>query len=234
MTDTPALVGLFDLFAPWRRDASCLGMGPDRFFPTKAAGTDTTQAEGKAICAQCPVLLDCLEDSMIHRDEAGLWGGAGEPERRVLVRAWLKRPHGPGVVSGCSCAWCVDVAAHLDRLDGLRVKVRDTNGRKATHGRRSTFARGCRCTPCRWSASAPGQVVARCGESTPEWWAMWAPDGADDAERWEAADMAAAELLVDVMVGWSILAGMERAGAVAACRSWVERRRAMAEQRAAA
>lgn len=223
MVTTPtALDGLFDFFSPWRAEAACKGLGHERFFPKKGVGEDSTQSEGKAICAKCPVLMECLEDALVHNDQDGLWGGAGEAERRYLRKGWLRRKHGPGVVAGCSCTWCTDLRRHLRRLDGVKPAVRNRNGKGATHGLRITYNRGCRCAPCRWSASNAGQLVARCGEQTSEWWSMWVPVEADNLERWLAADAAACELLVDVMVGWSVLVGVERDAALASARTWLE------------
>jgi WhiB family redox-sensing transcriptional regulator len=39
----------------------------------------------KAICKDCPVKLECLQHAL-DNDEAGIWGGTTEKERRSLLR----------------------------------------------------------------------------------------------------------------------------------------------------
>lgn len=54
---------------------------PDRMFAEGAA-----QNEAKAVCAACPVRLDCLAYALDHREEYGVWGAMTERERRALLR----------------------------------------------------------------------------------------------------------------------------------------------------
>lgn len=61
-------------------DAACLGKDPDWFFEP------FLYREGKRVCAQCPVQLDCLEHAFEHGERYGLWGGLSERERRSLRR----------------------------------------------------------------------------------------------------------------------------------------------------
>jgi WhiB family redox-sensing transcriptional regulator len=51
-------------------------------------GPALDQAEqAKAVCRVCPVAAHCLEYALYSRQEAGIWGGLDEEERRVLRRA---------------------------------------------------------------------------------------------------------------------------------------------------
>ena len=51
------------------------------------AGEVTARAEAaKAICATCPVIKECREQSLKVREPYGVWGGLSEDERRALKR----------------------------------------------------------------------------------------------------------------------------------------------------
>ena len=43
----------------------------------------------KAICRQCDVQAACLEFALATNQEAGVWGGTSEDERRRLRKQWL-------------------------------------------------------------------------------------------------------------------------------------------------
>lgn len=45
----------------------------------------------KAVCESCPVREACLRYALETNQEAGVWGGTSEEERRKLRRAWLAR-----------------------------------------------------------------------------------------------------------------------------------------------
>ena len=66
----------------WRTQARCKGIDPEIFYPVSDEDAD----EGKAICAECPVRLACLEYALAYRERDGLWGGATERERRRIIR----------------------------------------------------------------------------------------------------------------------------------------------------
>lgn len=179
----------------WHRSAACRGVGPDVFFPVRRSGQPNHGAEAKAICAQCPVLARCLDDSVQRSEAYGIAGGCGEADRRVFRRALSDRPHrSPEVQAGCDCGWCLNLTMLLARLDGDRSAVADSNGPGRRHGYRHSYAKGCRCDPCRWSATALGQVLARCGMDTGTWWI----DARADKVR---ADRAAWAFIEAVVVG---------------------------------
>ena len=76
----------------WRKDAACRATDPDLFFPVGTTGAALVQIESaKAVCRQCPVQGDCLEFALATNQEAGIWGGTTEEERRKLRKAWLAR-----------------------------------------------------------------------------------------------------------------------------------------------
>jgi len=71
----------------WIERAGCLEEDPELFFPVgigPAAMEQETTA--KAVCRRCPVRPDCLEWSLATCQDAGVWGGLGEEERREIRR----------------------------------------------------------------------------------------------------------------------------------------------------
>lgn len=66
----------------WRELGACRGLDPEVFFPE----TDEEADEAKAICAECPVRVACLEHALASREKVGVWGGTTERERRRIVR----------------------------------------------------------------------------------------------------------------------------------------------------
>jgi WhiB family redox-sensing transcriptional regulator len=72
----------------WLPEARCIGSDPDLFFPVGVSEDALAQvAEAKQICAGCVVRSDCLEWSLATFQDAGVWGGLDEEERRVIRRA---------------------------------------------------------------------------------------------------------------------------------------------------
>jgi len=59
---------------------------PDVFFPNEYEfGSQTDIRLAKAVCARCPIRLQCLEYALIA-NEAGIWGGLLPRERADLKR----------------------------------------------------------------------------------------------------------------------------------------------------
>ncbi len=72
----------------WRARAACRSLPAELFFP---AGELEDQAvvqseEAKAVCAECPVRLACLEFAIATNQPYGVWGGANASERRSIRR----------------------------------------------------------------------------------------------------------------------------------------------------
>ena len=73
----------------WRDKAACRDTDADLFFPPGNKGLALAQIEAaKAICRSCPALEPCLQFALESNQEAGVWGGTDEDERRRLRRAW--------------------------------------------------------------------------------------------------------------------------------------------------
>lgn len=63
----------------WREEAICAGK-PIAFFYDQAYS-----AAAKALCVRCPVRVECLTEA-VQNDEYGVWGGATETERRIILK----------------------------------------------------------------------------------------------------------------------------------------------------
>ena len=71
----------------WIASAACIREDPELFFPMGPPGLVTAQtARAKAVCVACPVRDECLEWSLVTAQDAGVWGGLDEDERRELRR----------------------------------------------------------------------------------------------------------------------------------------------------
>ena len=71
----------------WRDRAACLGQDPELFFPDGNTGPALVQTEeAKAVCSRCEVAETCLKWALESGQEAGVWGGMSEGERRALKR----------------------------------------------------------------------------------------------------------------------------------------------------
>ena len=76
----------------WRTRSACLDSDPDVFFPIGSSGPAVEQIEtARRICGACTVNEECLEFALATNQEAGIWGGATEEERRKLRKVWLAK-----------------------------------------------------------------------------------------------------------------------------------------------
>ena len=76
----------------WRNRSLCRDSNPELFFPIGATGIALDQIDAaKEICAVCPVNPECLEFALATNQEAGVWGGTTEEERRKLRKGWLAK-----------------------------------------------------------------------------------------------------------------------------------------------
>jgi hypothetical protein len=73
--------------ADWRTAAACKGHDPDLWFPIGNSPAAQEQArQAQAICRTCPVVQACGVWSLETRQNAGIWGGWTEQERRAFLR----------------------------------------------------------------------------------------------------------------------------------------------------
>ena len=84
----------------WVHRALCKDEDPELFFPIGNTGPAASQIDAaKAVCTRCPVRLECLEWAMRTVQDAGVWGGLSEEERRALRRSRKRAPLRPVAVS---------------------------------------------------------------------------------------------------------------------------------------
>lgn len=74
----------------WRDLAACRDSDPTLFFPVGSTGPAVEQIQAaKEICGACAAREDCLQYALETNQEAGVWGGYAEDERRRLRKRWL-------------------------------------------------------------------------------------------------------------------------------------------------
>lgn len=71
----------------WRHRAACRDEDPELFFPIGTTGPALLQIEeAKTVCRGCDVREQCLQFALETGQDAGVWGGLSEDERRALKR----------------------------------------------------------------------------------------------------------------------------------------------------
>ncbi|MET8146013.1 WhiB family transcriptional regulator [Sphaerisporangium sp. NPDC005288] len=71
----------------WRHRAACRDVDPELFFPIGNTGPALMQIEeAKQVCRSCPVSDPCLKWAIESGQDAGVWGGLSEDERRAVKR----------------------------------------------------------------------------------------------------------------------------------------------------
>ncbi|MBT8216164.1 MAG: WhiB family transcriptional regulator [Acidimicrobiia bacterium] len=74
----------------WQEQSACRSSDPEMFFPVGTTGQALDNIErAKAICTTCTVQEECLDYALNTNQEAGVWGGYAEDERRRLRKRWL-------------------------------------------------------------------------------------------------------------------------------------------------
>jgi WhiB family transcriptional regulator, redox-sensing transcriptional regulator len=71
----------------WRHRAACRDEDPELFFPIGTTGPALLQVdEAKAVCRRCEAVDECLSWALDSDQDAGVWGGLSEDERRAARR----------------------------------------------------------------------------------------------------------------------------------------------------
>jgi WhiB family transcriptional regulator, redox-sensing transcriptional regulator len=85
----------------WLDRARCLGEDPELFFPVGSTGAALEQVEdAKAVCGRCTVRPECLQWALDTAQDAGVWGGMSEDERRSIRRARRREQRAARQASG--------------------------------------------------------------------------------------------------------------------------------------
>lgn len=244
-TDGPLDLGAMLAAFRWQVDAACKGAGCEDFFPERGEGLSNHGNAAKAVCARCPVIEECLVSSLENHEECGIWAGAGEGRRRVLSRAWNRREDEPELWERIRDDHLTRARLYAlpsqERRAALRamgpapmLEGRGINATGQSHGRRSTYSRGCRCVACRWTVAPHVGLLRRAKVDTAALWADHAPEGWEEmpaAEVLEVVDRAALVRLLEpdvlsVPEVWAWLVGLERDALASAYipRSQMQRR----------
>jgi WhiB family transcriptional regulator, redox-sensing transcriptional regulator len=71
----------------WLNRSACLDEDPELFFPIGVTGHALDQIEeARAVCRRCEVARACLKWAIESGQDAGVWGGLSDDERRTLRR----------------------------------------------------------------------------------------------------------------------------------------------------
>jgi WhiB family redox-sensing transcriptional regulator len=71
----------------WRHRAACRDEDPELFFPIGTTGPSLLQVdEAKAVCQRCDAVDEGLTWALDSDQDAGVWGGLSEDERREVKR----------------------------------------------------------------------------------------------------------------------------------------------------
>jgi WhiB family redox-sensing transcriptional regulator len=85
----------------WVHRARCRDEDPELFFPIGNTGPAAHQIDvAKAICVVCEVRQECLEWAIATGQDAGVWGGLSEEERRAVRRARKRQATARVAVAG--------------------------------------------------------------------------------------------------------------------------------------
>ncbi|MGV0807994.1 WhiB family transcriptional regulator [Mycolicibacterium setense] len=72
----------------WQLAARCRGEDPALFFPPDGERPSARQRRhlaAKAVCADCPVTVECRRHSLVLPETFGIWGGLSEAERAKVI-----------------------------------------------------------------------------------------------------------------------------------------------------
>ncbi|MBB5960214.1 WhiB family redox-sensing transcriptional regulator [Saccharothrix tamanrassetensis] len=78
----------------WQLKGLCRGMDSALFFHSpneRGAAREHREARAKAVCARCPVVVECRDHALTVEETYGIWGGLGESELRRLINRNHKR-----------------------------------------------------------------------------------------------------------------------------------------------
>ncbi len=80
----------------WQHRGRCREVDVDVFFPPShfehKPEREAREARAKAVCAQCPVKVECLDWALAVREPHGVWGGCSESERKQILNGKLAMP----------------------------------------------------------------------------------------------------------------------------------------------
>ncbi|WP_441248124.1 WhiB family transcriptional regulator [Kitasatospora sp. McL0602] len=94
MANVSHLPGAFDHCWSWQLRGACREADNRLFFhPAGERGEahDSREDAAKAVCAECPVRIECRRYALEARERYGVWGGLTEDERYRLLAGSTRR-----------------------------------------------------------------------------------------------------------------------------------------------
>lgn len=93
--------GQSEVVEDWRHRSACRDAAdPELFFPAGTVGPALRQiVQAKTVCQGCVVRPECLEWALETGQDAGVWGGLTEEERRDLKRRRASAGSNPRAVA---------------------------------------------------------------------------------------------------------------------------------------
>ena len=79
----------------WQLQGACREADPTLFFHPegeRGPARRNRDSAAKAICASCPVMLECREHALAVREPYGVWGGLTEDDREAIYATERRRP----------------------------------------------------------------------------------------------------------------------------------------------
>ena len=75
----------------WMLEGGCANSDSDIFFPVGSSMKAMKKVNAaKLICAECPVINECLDYAIRTNQDSGIWGGTTEDERKSIRRHYRK------------------------------------------------------------------------------------------------------------------------------------------------
>lgn len=91
----------------WQERGACRSVDPTLFFhPQNERGLSRMRRDrsAKAVCASCPVRLECADYAIRAREPYGVWGGLSEEDRERIYRRLDSRHYPRGKGEGLQAA----------------------------------------------------------------------------------------------------------------------------------
>ncbi|MFH9352155.1 WhiB family transcriptional regulator [Kitasatospora sp. NPDC017646] len=88
MADISRLPGAYDHYWDWQLEAACRRVENSLFFHPageRGAAHKAREEAAKAVCAMCPVRVECRRHALETREPYGVWGGLSEEERNLML-----------------------------------------------------------------------------------------------------------------------------------------------------
>jgi len=95
MTDISRLPGPVADVWEWQLQGACREADKGLFFHPegeRGPARRNRDAAAKAVCATCPVLLECRAHALSAREPYGVWGGLTEDDREAIFLVGRRRP----------------------------------------------------------------------------------------------------------------------------------------------